>query len=122
MVNSRSSPAAQLLIVESGMALTHYTSAVLEVAKGEWTQRLAERTILLQQYLHHTTNDMEYGGAGSLILDVEPLEAAVDEARRAVCALEAEVKKRRECAEAMVWERRGVEAVCQVDKFVSAGV
>ncbi len=64
---------------------------------------------------------MEYGEAGAYALDVEPLEAAVDEARRMVCALGAEIK-RRMAVDVVVWQQ-SIETMTPLSaRLVSAGV
>ena len=43
-----------------------------------------------------SANDLEYAGAASFSYDIVPLEEAVDEARRMVCALQGEERRRSE--------------------------
>lgn len=73
----------------------------------------------LDQALHHVPNDMEYGGAAAHSLDIEPLEAAVDEARRMVCALSGEMRRRSE-GELPVWGKNAVAP--NTARGLSAGV
>lgn len=77
--------------------------------------------LLLEQTLHHAPNDMEYGGAATHALDVEPLEAAVDEARRMVCALGGEMRRRSE-GELPIWKRPEGGTPGVSTRTISAGV
>ena len=94
---------------------------MIELARSQWILVLHDRMFLLEQTLHHAPNDMEYGGAGTHALDVEPLEAAVDEARRMVCALGGEMRRRSE-GELPVWQRPDVIAPGVNVRTISAGV
>lgn len=76
----------------------------LELARSQWVLVLHDRLTMLNESLQHTTDDMEYGGAGAQALDLGPLEEAVDEARRMVCALGGEMRRRSE-GELPVWKK-----------------
>jgi len=94
---------------------------VIELARSQWIQVLHDRMLLLEQTLQHAPNDMEYGGAATHALDVEPLEAAVDEARRMVCALGGEMRRRSE-GEMPIWKRPENVAPAVNVRTLSAGV
>ena len=67
----------------------------------------------------HTTDELEYGGAAALSHNVNPLEEAVDEARRMVCALGREMRRRSE-GELQKW-LQPVTAPASVMRTTSAG-
>lgn len=75
---------------------------------------------LLNQALHYVPNDMDYGGAAAQALNLEPLEAAVDEARRMICVLSGEMRRRTE-GELVVWETAEICAP-KTSRVVSAGI
>ena len=66
----------------------------------------------------HSPDDFEYGGAAALSHNVNPLEEAVDEARRMVCALGGEMRRRSE-GNLPVWQQPG-QAIAA--RALSAGV
>lgn len=66
----------------------------LEQARVQWLHELSRRMALLQSARCHSPDELEYGGAAALSHNVNPLEEGVDEARRMVCALSGEMRRR----------------------------
>ena len=62
----------------------------------QWLHELNRRMALLEAERDHSPVDLEYGGAAALSHTINPLEEAVDEARRMVCALGGEMRRRSE--------------------------
>jgi hypothetical protein len=90
----------------------------LDLARTQWLHELTRRLNALEAARELTTDELEYGGAGAHSLDVGPLEAAVDEARRMVCSLGGEIRRRSE-GSLPVW--LGVQTIAAT-RTVSAGV
>jgi hypothetical protein len=90
----------------------------LNAARTEWLHELTLRLDALDAARDLTIDELEYGGAGAHSLDVGPLEEAVDEARRMVCALGGEIRRRSE-GTLPVW--LGVKTV-PTARTASAGV
>ena len=98
---------------------TAFTAPDIELARSQWVLLLHDRMQQLEQALHIFHDVMDYGGAASQSFEVEPLEAAVDEARRMVCALSGEMRRRSE-GELPVWEKLGA-VVPKASRIASAG-
>jgi hypothetical protein len=73
----------------------------------------------LEVEVHHAPDDLEYGGAAALSHNINPLEQAVDEARRMVCALGGEMRRRSE-GELPRWLQ--AQTPSNVARAISAGV
>lgn len=65
---------------------------------------------------------MEYGGAATQAVDLDPLMEAVDEAQQMVCAIGGEMKRRRSEADAPFWKRSEATASATSVRTVTAGV
>ena len=77
--------------------------ADLNDARAQWVAELHSRMQILEHARTDTRNDFDYGGAAAVCDLNNELEDAVDEARRMVCALGAEARRRSE-GELPVWQ------------------
>ena len=75
---------------------------------------------ILESERLHTIDELEYGGAAALSHNVNPLEEAVDEARRMVCVLGREMRRRSE-GELPQW-LHPVQPQASVTRTISAGL
>ncbi|ORX38530.1 hypothetical protein BD324DRAFT_364388 [Kockovaella imperatae] len=91
-----------MLIRELQTDLSPFGEHQLETARTQWIHELTLRMDFLNDALANTACDMDYGGPINSAKDIEPLEEAVDEARRMVCALGGEMRRRSE-GELLVW-------------------
>ena len=73
----------------------------------------------LEQTRAESANDLEYGGAAAHMHDMHKLEDAVDEARRMVCNLGGEMRRRSE-GEVPVWMKQR-QGGAQLARGLSAG-
>ncbi|WVR07499.1 hypothetical protein IAU60_004541 [Kwoniella sp. DSM 27419] len=89
-------PATSALLVREGQTdLAPFSPPDLSLAHAQWLLELSARIDRLNLARDHSI-DLDYGGT---CLDsdlVAPLEEAVDEARRMVCALGGEMRRRSE--------------------------
>lgn len=83
---------------------------------------LRDRRTLLNEALQNTSDDMEYGGAATQAVNLDPLMEAVDEAQQMVCAIGGEMKRRRSEAESPFWKKSEAAASVTSVRIVLAGV
>lgn len=81
---------------------TVFGPADLDTARTQWLILLSERMQLLDNARSDVRNDFDYGGAAAVCGMHTDLEDDVDEARRMVCALSTEMRRRSE-GELPVW-------------------
>lgn len=80
-----------------------FRPADLDQARTQWLILLNERMKVLDRARGDVRNDFDYGGAAAVCDAHADLENEVDEARRMVCALSSEMRRRSE-GEVLVWK------------------
>ncbi|WWD19080.1 hypothetical protein CI109_103538 [Kwoniella shandongensis] len=84
-----------MLIREARTDLTPFSPPDLSLAHGQWLLELSTRLDHLAHARAHSF-DLDYSGTSIDADIVAPLEEAVDEARRMVCSLGGEMRRRSE--------------------------
>lgn len=80
-----------------------FAPADLDSARIKWLILLADRMRALEQARADVRNQFDYGGAAAVVDAFYDLENDVDEARRMVCALSSEMRRRSE-GEIPIWK------------------
>ncbi|ORY35595.1 hypothetical protein BCR39DRAFT_555736 [Naematelia encephala] len=85
-----------MLIREPLTDLTPFPAPQIELARSQWLYELSRRMEALEAAHMHSAEEFEYGGPAAHALDTAPLDDAIDEARRMVCVLGGEMRRRSE--------------------------
>ncbi|WRT68418.1 uncharacterized protein IL334_005394 [Kwoniella shivajii] len=118
-------PATSSMLVREGQtSLSPFSSPDLSLAHTQWLLVLTARMDQLHSARDHSL-DFDLGGTSVDSDLVAPLEEAVDEARRMVCALGGEMRRRSE-GTLPPWEKRSfgnqkINGKCQMGRTISAG-